>query len=39
MQMAVEYQYHRQKMRGKLLEAAYAAQTDGVAFLRCEKSD
>lgn len=33
MQMAVEYQYHRQKMRGKLLEAAYAAQTDGVAFL------
>lgn len=33
MQMATEYQYHRQKMRGKMAEAAYYAQTDGVAFL------
>jgi hypothetical protein len=33
MQMATEYQYHRQKMRGKMAEAAFYAQTDGVAFL------
>jgi hypothetical protein len=33
MQIAIEYQYHRQKMRGKLMEAAYHAQTDGSSFL------
>lgn len=33
MQQAVEYQYFRQKMRGILMQAAYHAQTDGVAFM------
>lgn len=33
MQLATEYQYHRQKMRAVLREAAYHAQTDGAAFL------
>ena len=32
-QMGVEYQFHNGGMRLKLLEAAYWAQTDGVAFL------
>lgn len=33
MQLATEYQYHRQRMRGILREAAYYAQTDGVSFI------
>ncbi len=33
MQLATEYQWHRQKMRGVLREAMYNAQTDGCAFL------
>jgi hypothetical protein len=32
MQLAVEYQYHAQKMRDIIREAGYWAQTDGVAF-------
>lgn len=32
-QLATEYQFHRQKMRAMMREAAYHAQTDGVAFL------
>lgn len=33
MQLATEYQYHRLDMRRLMMEAAYWAQTDGVAFL------
>lgn len=33
MQLATEYQYHRQKMRAHMRELGYYAQTDGVAFL------
>ena len=33
MQLATEYQWHRQKMRSILREAAYWAQTDGVSFV------
>jgi hypothetical protein len=33
MQLAVEYQFHRQKMRNLIREMGYHAQTDGCAFL------
>lgn len=33
MQLATEYQYHRQQMRGVMREAAFYAQTDGVSFI------
>ena len=33
MQLATEYQWHRQTMRGIMREAAYYAQTDGVSFI------